>query len=146
MQVYVDISYLVAGGEEIIADSLMSDKEKLLFILAVSERMQELINRYCPYDKGNLKKSLSVKETQTGVIFSYSVPYAPYVHEILYRHHKRPTRAKWLVEALRQSLKELILEFENENIPSFNVVFSTTPVLELELTTANNGLNWRDFV
>lgn len=144
MQVHVNIKDLINGA--VIADLTMNEKDKKNFILAVSERMEELVFRYCPRDKGNLKKSLTVKETNTGITFTYSAPYAPYVHEILYRHHAKPTRAKWLTEALKQALKELILEFGNENIPSFNVVLSTNPILELQLTTEKIGLDWREFV
>lgn len=144
MQVYVGIHNLL--NSEVIANEFMTVDDVRHFIDAVSERMQELIGRYCPYEHGNLRRSLSVKETFTGIIFSYSAPYAPYVHEILYKHHKRPTRAKWLIEALRQALKELVLEFENENVPSFNVVFSAFPILTMELTTENKGVDWRNFV
>ena len=146
MQVHVNIQDLIYGDSEVLADAFMSEKDKKNFIMAASERMEDLVFRYCPFDKGNLKKSLSIKETQSGVIYSYSAPYAPYVHEIMYRHHAKPTRAKWLTEALKQALKELILEFGNENIPGFNVILSTNPVLQLELTTDNRGLNWREFV
>ena len=144
MQVHVNIKDLINGA--VLADLTMTEVDKKNFILAVSERMDDLIFRYCPRDKGYLKKSLTVKETNSGVTFSYSAPYAPFVHEILYRHHAKPTRAKWLIEALKQALKELILEFGNENIPSFNVVFSTNPILELTLTTEKKGLDWREFV
>lgn len=146
MQVYVNIQDLIYGSTEVLADVFMSDTDKRNFIMAVSERMEDLVFRYCPKDTGNLKKSLSIRETQSGVIYSYSAPYAVYVHEIMYRRHASPTRCKWLTEALKQALKEVILEFGNENIPGFNVVLSTNPILQLELTTDSRGLNWREFV
>lgn len=146
MQVHVNIQDLIYGDSEVLADAFMTEADKRNFIMAISERMEDLVFKYCPFDKGNLRKSLEIKETQSGVIYSYSAPYAPYVHEILYRHHAKPTRAKWLTEALKQALKELILEFGNENIPGFQVILSTSPTLQLELTTDNRGLNWREFV
>lgn len=142
MQVQVNIRDLIKGS--VLADA-MSDTEKREFIMAVSERMEVLCKKYCPKDKGNLRSSLEIEKTSRGVIYSYKAPYAPYVHEILYRKHKRPTRAKWLVAAFSQAMKELIFEFGNSDIPSFGVNFSATPILTLELTTSG-GVNWRDFV
>lgn len=144
MQVKVNVNDFVKGSNLI--DSVMTASEKKSFILAVSDRMEPYIEKYCPVKTGLLKSSLQTYETPTGIIYLYDVPYAAYVHEILYRKHKRPTRAKWVEQAFRQALRELKYEFGKNEIPSFYVSLKTKPTFSFEISTEDIGLNWRDFV
>jgi hypothetical protein len=56
---------------------------------------------YCPIDTGALKRSAYVKSDNMRYIdIGYSKDYAMYVHELLNNFHLRPTRAKFLEDAV----------------------------------------------
>jgi hypothetical protein len=56
---------------------------------------------YCPIDTGALKRSAYVKSDDFKYIdIGYSKDYAMYVHELLNNFHLRPTRAKFLEDAV----------------------------------------------
>ena len=55
--------------------------------------------KYVPVDTGKLKKSLVYKKVDNGFMIGFNCDYAMWVHEVAYRHHKKPTRYKYLEDA-----------------------------------------------
>lgn len=67
---------------------------------------------YCPIDTGALRASAKLKVLGGGFVVSYGgnkAPYAPYVHQIEDRHHKYPTRAKFLEAAVQEVVTETVV-------------------------------------
>lgn len=76
----------------------------------------ELSQKYCPVKTGRLKASgyLEIKASAFGPRGSVGYaprddpPYAVWVHEHTYVHHKDPTRAKFLQAALEETQNDLL--------------------------------------
>lgn len=146
MWVEVDIKSLIDKQESYIVDTYLSQEDKVSIIRRLGVRTFEIAQMWCPTDKGHLRASGQLTDIPTGSTITYTESYAPYVHEILTNHHIRPTRAKWLNDAFVESLKEMIYMYGYSNIPTFYVLLTASPYLQLTFTTTKNGTSWRDFV
>lgn len=146
MWVEVDISKFITKEDEYIVDTFLTQEDKVRIIHRLANRTFEIAQRWCPVKTGDLRASGKIKQLKTGAIITYSEPYAPYVHEIMTYHHRKPTRSKWLEDAFTEALKELIIMYGFSNLPTFYLLLTTTPTLQLTITTTKTGISWRDFV
>lgn len=67
-----------------------------------AEEIASLANYYCPIETGNLRNSQRIEYNSDGTCtIVYDCPYAWYVHELTWKFHAYPTRAKFLEDAIR---------------------------------------------
>lgn len=83
----------------------LNDLKRLKQLPYALELVKEEAVRRCPLDKGDLRKSARVKIRGNSGSIAFTMPYAVYVHEILW--YKHPIgEAKFLEKAWKVKRKE----------------------------------------
>lgn len=88
------------------SESLNHEIDLVINKLAVDILAKAL--RYVPVDTGRLRDSAYIKKRGGVVAVGFNCDYAIYVHEIAYNRHKKPTRYKFLEDAVYESISSLM--------------------------------------
>jgi len=152
MQVKVDISSLTEQAIKQIkykrfVDEFLTDADKMIIIQQIALSTYIKAQLLVPVETGALKASGAMSITSNGAEIAYNEPYGGYVHEVMYRHHRKPTQAKWLFDSFVDTLKDMILVYGSANIPAFSIDFEYQPILKMTLSLDNTiGKDWRSFL
>lgn len=78
---------------------------------------------YCPIDTGNLRDSVRLIRAGQGFIIKYFADYAPYVHEIDYKHDS-PTQKKFLEDAAYETFNNIRVTMPNVKLPEVRILYA----------------------
>lgn len=113
-------------------DDNIENSEQHQMELEVAKYILTLARKYAPVKTGYMRDHIIILDDADGVSIASFAPYSIYVHEILGKYHKEPTKAKFLEDAA----------YEIYNILDgyFDMSIEYKPLLQVFINS-NRGVN-----
>lgn len=100
--------------------------------LDIANSILKLAKTYAPVKTGYMRDNIEIIDDAEGIRIASLAPYSIYVHEILGKYHKEPTKAKFLEDAA--------YEVYNSRQGDFDASIEYKPLLQVFINS-NRGVN-----